>query len=128
MRIKLALYGDRWKNVKPGDFVQKVGWYGDVWAEVLSVYDSPGYRRISYAWADNRSGTDSVFESLPGSWTRYYQVANVCTLKKLMSLRPRIIHTKDFAYGYSSAEAQRKDNPERYKVGWPWLVELTSHK
>lgn len=118
MRIKLAPHGKRWKNVKPGDFVQKIWWYGDVWAEVLSVYDDPHFRSISFAWADTRCGHDSVHESLPGEWTRYFQVANVCTLKQLKKLKPRIIHTKNGAYGYSQAQAQRKDNPERYK-NWP---------
>jgi hypothetical protein len=115
MKIKLAPYGKRWKNVKVGDFIQKIWWYGDVWAEVLDIWDSPdGYKAITYAWADARSGHDSVFESLPGEWTRYFQVRTVCTRKQLKKLKPRILHTEKGAYGYSLQQAQRKDNPERY--------------
>jgi hypothetical protein len=118
MRIRLAPYGKRWKTVKKGDFVQKVWWFGDVWAEVLSVYDDPNYRSIEYAWADARSGHDSVYESLSGEWTRYFQVANVCTRAQLKKKQVRIVHTKNGAYGYDMSRPRNQDNPN-LRAGWP---------
>jgi hypothetical protein len=124
MRIRLANHGTKWKIVKPGYFVRKIWWFGDVWAEVLSISDwSPEYKSITYAWQDSRHGTDSVYESLRGSWTRYFQVVDVCSpvemRKKIKKGEVSILHLKDKAYGYSQRQIDRKDNPERYSTGLP---------
>ena len=128
MRIRLANHGTKWKIVKPGHFIQKVWFSYGVWAEVLDVYDNPNFKSVSFAWQYNRCGHDSVYESLRGEWTRYFQVVDVCSpaemRKKLKRGEVRILHTKDKAYGYTQRAIGRMDNPERFTSGLPELDKI----
>jgi len=128
VRIKLANYGTRWKIVHSGYFIQKIWWSYGVWAEVLDVYDNPNFKSVSFAWQYNRCGRESVYESLTGSWTRYFQVVDVCSpaemRKKLKRGEVRILHTKDKAYGYTQRAFERIDHPERFTSGLPELDKI----
>ena len=95
MKIRLAPFGrTRSVEVKPGYFIQKVGWYGDVWAEVISVSKGIDSRWKSVTYADSKrdSGHDSVYEYLSGEHTKYYQVQDVVSPKALKKRKVRILY------------------------------------
>jgi hypothetical protein len=96
MKIRLGPYGKRSVEVKPGYFVQKLGWYGEVWAEVLSVSEGMDDRFKSVTYADPRRdcGHDSVYEYLSGEHTKYYQIRDIVSPKALKKKKVRILYKK----------------------------------
>ena len=49
-------------GIKPGDFINKLGWFGDVWSQVESVYDNDErYGSVTCYDRDQRRGTGIVY-------------------------------------------------------------------
>ncbi len=104
----------KYPEIKPGQFVQLTTWFGDVWAEITSVY---------YPTTDSRYSSVSYISYDKYGVGRKEQSANFNKIRKIadaseINLDQNIVHTRDVHYSPHGKTDWTGLNPSKDRSGY----------